>query len=63
MLLQAFVKQVDAFVYINTVLNAMYCILGAPSSRLGGAPNHLAPALVATLVGVVYNFSRGHESI
>jgi len=62
MLLQAFVKQIDAFVYINTVLNAMYCILGAPSSRLGG-PHHLAPALVATPVGVVYNFSRGHESI
>jgi len=23
----------------------MYCILGAPTSRFGGGPNHLAPAL------------------
>jgi len=33
------------FCLYRYVLNAIYCILGAPTSRLGGGPNHLAPAL------------------
>jgi len=30
------------------VSNAIYCILGAPKSRLGG-PNHRAPALAQAI--------------
>jgi len=35
----------------------MYCIHGAPTSRLGGAPNHLAPALA--LVDIKTSGLRG----
>jgi len=35
------------------VLNAVYCIVGAPTSRFGGPPNHLAPALVPIKLHIV----------
>ena len=47
---QAFVKIKVCFcLYKYYVLNAMYCVLGAPTSTHGG-PNHLAPALVTAWI-------------
>jgi len=49
MLLQAFVKINRCFCLRKYyVLNVVYCILGAPTSRFGGS-NHLAPALVVSI--------------